>query len=152
MTRSQRMDSVVRVAENDEQQAARVFADGRRHLEQQQTRLAELISYRDEYAGRFQSFSAQGMGAVKLNEYRMFLQRLNQAIEQQRAAVERAQRDCEDKRQSWLSVHSRKRALGKVAERFRYEEHCEAERREQKELDEFPTRPLGGMGSGDSFL
>lgn len=141
MTRSKRMQPMVRMAEHREREAARVLGESRRHLEHHEGRLAELIAYRDEYTDRYRDCSGGGMGAMRLNEYRVFLERLNQAIEQQREAVEQARIDCEQRRQGWLASRTRTQALGKAVERFHQEERRERGRREQREQDDRVQRP-----------
>ena len=66
MTRSKRMTPVVKVAENREQAAARVLGEARQRLEQQQRKLDELITYRDQYSQEFQQRSGQGMGVARI--------------------------------------------------------------------------------------
>jgi len=99
-------------------------------------RLHELISYREEYSRRYSESCGGGIGAMRLNEYRIFLSRLDQAIRQQQVQVEQARRDCDQKRQHWLASRTRAKALDKVMDRYQREELKDAERREQKEQDE----------------
>ncbi len=140
MTRSKRIEPVVKLAENRENDAARALGESMQQLERQEQRLLELTSYRDEYARRFESHAGGGMEPARLRDFRAFLAQLNQAIDQQRAVVEKARRDSEQQRRLWLGEHTRAKALDKVVERYRREEHHEAERREQKLLDEFAGR------------
>lgn len=136
MTRSKRIRPVVELAENRHLDAARSLGLSRKQLEHQEMRLHELISYRQEYSRRYSESCGGGIGAMRLNEYRIFLARLDQAIRQQQTQVEQARRDCDQKRQQWLASRTRAKALDKVMDRYRREELEDAERREQKEQDE----------------
>ena len=140
MTRSKRMTPVVKVAENREQAAARLLGEARQRLEQQQRKLEELTTYRDQYSREFQHCSGQGMGVARLQDFRLFLARLNQAIEQQQRVVERCRQDCERQRLNWVDSRTRTQALGKVVDRYQREERHQAERREQHETDERAQR------------
>lgn len=148
MTRSKRMDPVVKVAENREQAAARLLGEAQQRLQQQERRLGELVEYRDQYSQQFQHSSGQGMGVARLQDYRVFLARLNDAIQQQHIVVERCRQDCERQRGHWMATRTRTQALGKVVERYRREERHAAERREQHDLDERAQR-CGGISDPD---
>ena len=54
MTKSKRLEPVARIAENRERRAATELAKARQRLEEQEARLRELTSYRDDYSRRFQ--------------------------------------------------------------------------------------------------
>jgi flagellar FliJ protein len=140
MTRSKRMTPVVKVAENREQAAARLLGAAQQQLAAQQRKLEELATYRDQYSQEFQLRSGQGMGVARLQDYRVFLARLNQAIEQQQRVVARCEQDCERQRRYWMATRSRTQALDKVVDRYRREEHLASERREQHESDEHSQR------------
>jgi len=141
MTRSKRIQPVVRIAENREQDAARVLGESLKQLEAQEQRLQELTLYRDEYTRRFQNHAGGGMVPARMQDFRAFLVQLNQAIDQQRDVVERVRRESEQCRHQWLDQRTRAKALDKVVERYQREELRDADRREQKLLDEFAGRP-----------
>lgn len=143
MTRSKRIRPVVDLAENRQMDAARLLGECRRIVEHQEQRLAELLGYRTDYARNFQESCSSGIGAVKLNEYRTFLGRLDAAIAQQQRLVEQVRTECEASRQAWLQSRTHAKALGNVVDRYRREEQREAERREQKESDEHSARRHG---------
>ncbi len=140
MTRSKRLNPVVKVAEHREKDAARLLGQSQQRLEQQQTRLRELIGYREEYHLKYQQTCARGLDVKQLQEYRLFLARLNDAIAQQQKTVMQAQRDVERCRSGWMRTRTRSQALDKVRERYQNVERQEAERREQADLDERSTQ------------
>lgn len=134
MTRSKRMQSVVEVTASRERDAARRLGDLQNRELAAAQRLEELIRYREEYTRQF----ADGVSlpAARLQDYRVFLSRLNQAVEAQQKLLARAQQECAAQRSRWLEIHSRAQALGKVALRYRDAERDDHERREQKEADQ----------------
>lgn len=139
-SRSKRFQPVVDVAEKHEEQEARRFGDCQQILAEEEFKLEQLEQYRDEYARQFAAASESGMGAMQMRDYRAFLERLNQAIEQQLGAIQRAQEACEEQRGEWLHKRSRAQALDKVAQRYRADEKRHADRQEQALLDEHASR------------
>ncbi|RRQ20920.1 flagellar export protein FliJ [Thiohalobacter thiocyanaticus] len=137
MTRSKRIKPVVDVAERREQEQARRLGAAQRELEQQRQQLDQLIQYRDEYARQFENAGNTGLSVARLQDYRVFLARLNQAIDQQRQRISQSEQACEQQRQHWLASRTRAQALDKVADRYREEENQAQERRDQTESDEF---------------
>lgn len=134
--RAKRMQSVADIAKSREQNAARLLGQKQQYLEQQRQRLLELVSYREEYARMFQSQGSLGLDARRLNEYRVFLEKLNLAIVQQRDRITQAAGDCNVCQESWMKTRIHSKALHKVVDRFRHEEIKKQEKREQNELDE----------------
>ena len=94
---------------------------------------------RDSLA-RFQEASAQGMSVGQLQEYRAFLGKLDDAIEQQEKVVAASVATHSTHRNDWKQKRTRTQALGKVVERYRKEEVKLADRNEQKENDERNNR------------
>ncbi len=140
MTRSKRMDPVVQVAESRERDAARQLGEWQGRLAQHEARLAELLSYRDDYARQFESTGGNGLGAQRLQDYRAFLERLNSAVRQQEDVLAHTRGEIARLRSRWLDKRTHAKALDKVVERYREDERRAAERREQNESDERANR------------
>lgn len=140
MTRSERMTPVAKIADNKERNAAKTFGKSQKDLETHEKRLEELIQYRDEYNQRFKESGGNGLDAMKVNEYRIFLSRLNEAVSNQYEVVARVTRECAELKEGWMQTRSRAKALEKVVERYQVQEGKEQERQEQKESDERSLR------------
>ncbi|MCG5514207.1 flagellar export protein FliJ [Ectothiorhodospira shaposhnikovii] len=136
MNRSKRMEPVVQVADNRQQLAAQRLGQSQQALEERVARLEELSSYRDEYAQRFESQSGVGMTGMSVRDYRLFLHRLNEAIEQQARLVAAARRELEMSRGRWVEARGKTEALNRVVEQFQHEERRAQDRREQAEQDD----------------
>jgi len=136
MTRSERLNPVIKVADNKERQAARFMGDSLRDLEDQKKKLDELATYRDDYAQRFTDAGKSGLSISQMNEYRRFITKINEAIVLQRRKINETQLEYEQRRLQWTDLHSRTRALDKVATRFREAERRQDAKKEQKQLDE----------------
>jgi len=140
MTRSKRMQPVQRVARNREQSAVQKFGQSRQNLDAQRTRLEELKAYRDQYARDFELSGGTGLGAARVQDYRVFLNRLGEAIRQQEAVLEQCLSQHEQTRQQWIETRTHSQAIDKVVHRYRREEHRQQDCREQKEQDERTLR------------
>ena len=82
-------------------------------------------------------------------EYAAFLGRIDQALEQQRAAVRRLEGEVRDMREQWLERWGRARALERTVERYRAQERGTERRREQAASDELALRrPREDWGGG----
>lgn len=150
MTRSERMQPVVQVAETRERTAAKALGACQQELREQEERMAQLQAYRMEYMQRFQTAGQTGINGAGLREWQQFLASLDTAIEQQRRQVELIRRRCEEKRQEWLRLRGKQKAVEKVVARYRADELHTAAKREQKESDEFAQRK-GRRRDDDEF-
>jgi len=113
-------------------EAGRRVGDLERQLEQ-------LKTYRDEYVSS--STGSRGtMDAVKLQNYRSFLDRLGEALRQHLTKLDHARAEYEKRRLLWSAKRVEAESLGRVIERFRKEERHAAEQREQREGDDAAMR------------
>jgi flagellar FliJ protein len=136
MTRSKRMQSVQHLAQNRERDAVRKLGESQQYCDVQQAKLEELRAYRDQYALAFESTCGAGLDAIRIQEYRVFLGRLNTAIQQQEAVVAQCSVRHEQTRQQWIATRSHSQAIDKAMQRYRQQERKQQERKEQQELDE----------------
>ena len=134
--KSGRMQSVAGIAKNREQNAARILGQKRKHLEEQNAKLEELLGYREEYAKKFHLTGVNGLTARQLNEYRIFLEKLNMAIIQQRERIQQASDDCELFKLSWMKTRTHSKAMDKVVEKHKEGERKAQDKKEQHDLDE----------------
>jgi flagellar FliJ protein len=134
------MEPVARLADTRQQTAARQLGDWQKVLDDRLARLDELSGYRDEYAQRFESSTSVPLNGVGVRDYRLFLSRLNQAIDQQMKLVQAARAELERSRGQWVEARGRTEAINRVVERFEREERYEVDRREQAEQDDRNVR------------
>lgn len=135
--RLKRLEPVQRLKRHHERDAARRLGEDQRALDAQRTQLDELLHYRQDYLQRYQQVLASGrLGGQPLQEYRVFLERLDQAIAQQRQAIERGEQACVRSRDLWLTTRTDVKVIDKVVERRRLSLEQERLKREQGESDE----------------
>jgi flagellar FliJ protein len=135
------MQPVQRVAQNREQTAVQELGQSQQFLDAQQAKLEELLAYRDQYTRAFEASGGAGLDANRLQDYRVFLQRLGEAIRQQQALIAQCCAQHEQTRQQWIATRSHSQAIDKVVDRYVREEQNQQQRREQREQDERAQRP-----------
>ena len=82
------------------------------------------------------------MDAVKLQNYRSFLDRLGEALRQHQKNLDAARAEYEKRRAQWSEKRIEAESLGRVVDRFRKEEQRAADRREQREGDDAAMRSM----------
>jgi len=134
--RSKRLESVVKIAESEEQAAARVLSESQQQLNAQQTKLSQLVEYRAEYARQLQQQASVGIAARQMHSYQSFISQLERGIEEQQRAVAQCKLKLEEKKQQWFTKRIKTRAMDKVMGQYLHKEQLEADKREQKVSDE----------------
>jgi flagellar protein FliJ len=135
MVRSKRFEPIREIANNSANELSRSVADAERRLAEAERQLEQLKTYRSDYVA--QSSSGPGaVDAVRLQNFRSFLDRLGEAVRVQAELVGAARADYEAKRARWSEKRVEVEALGKVVERLRVDERRRQERRDQSEMDE----------------
>lgn len=125
------------------------MAEAARRVADLEKQLQQLHSYRDDYV-RNASQGNGSMDAVKLQNYRSFLDRLGEAMRQMGTQLESARVEYERRRLDWNQKRIEAESLGKVVDRFRLEERHAADRREQHEGDEAALRAVIARKQEDS--
>lgn len=136
MKRAARLEPVQRVVDETERKFAEHLAAGERQVAACQKKLDELESYRRDYSQGFATRAGGGMGARELHDYQAFMTRLQEAIRQQAAIVDKAVQDRDLQLKRWQEAAQRSKAIGHVIENWHSEERRSTERREQRESDE----------------
>jgi flagellar protein FliJ len=146
MMRSKRFEPIQQIASSSAQNLSKAMGESARRVAELERQLEQLKTYRDEYVRN--STQAQGtMDAVKLQNYRSFLDRLGEAMRQHLTKLDAARAEYEDRRKVWSEKRVEAESLGRVIERFRKEEQHAADQREQREGDDAAMRiAMAGQG------
>lgn len=134
----QRLDPLLERARSREEAVARELAALARDLSAHEQRLAELRRYAAEYAAPVQVT----LNPAELLNRVAFRERVQEAVARQAQAVEQQRHRCEQGRGRLLEAARDTRVLENLAERYRQDEAREAQRREQKQLDELAGRSV----------
>lgn len=99
-----------------------------------------LKQYRDDYASRFQQAAQNGIGQSEWRNYQEFLNRLDDAIDQQHKTVGQQERHTAAGQIQWQQQRTKLKAFNTLSERHQANEISSESRREQKGQDEFAAR------------
>ena len=139
MRKSKRFEPIQEIAATSAKELSRAMADAGRKVTELERQLEQLQSYRDEYV-RNSTQAAGAMDAVKLQNYRSFLDRLGEALRQHLVALDSARSEYEKRRVLWSEKRIEAESLSRVVDRFRKEEQHVKDRREQREGDDAALR------------
>lgn len=136
MSRAKRIEPVQDLVEDAERRLAMSVAGFEKRVKEAEAKLQELKHYRLEYQQQFSQRAGRGMGVTELRDYQAFLARLDEAIRQQQAGLQRVQADRDAERQKWQKAAIKAKALDHVVDKWRAEERLVQDQREQRESDE----------------
>jgi flagellar FliJ protein len=139
MMKSKRFEPIQEIASTEAVDLSRAMGEAGRKVADIESQLEQLKTYRDEYV-RNSTQSAAAMDAVKLQNYRSFLDRLGEALRQHMKSLETARAEYERRRALWSEKRVEAESLSRVVDRFRKEEQHVADRREQREGDDAALR------------
>jgi flagellar protein FliJ len=139
MTKSKRFEPIREIASNSADALSRAMADAGRRVADLERQLEQLERYRAEYLQNSTTAGAS-MDAVKLQNYRSFLDRLGEAKRQHQKNLDAARAEYEKRRALWSEKRVEAESLGRAVERFRKEERAAEDRLEQREGDDAGMR------------
>ena len=137
--KSKRFEPIQEIVSNSANDLSRAMGAAARKVAELESQLQQLQSYRDDYV-RSSAQTSGPIDAVKLQNYRSFLDRLGDALRQQAKSLENARAEYEQRRALWSDKRIEAESLGLVVDRFRKEERLAADRREQREGDDAALR------------
>jgi flagellar protein FliJ len=140
MMKSKRFEPIQEIASTSAKDSSRAMAEAGRKVTDLEQQLLQLQTYRDEYVRNSQSSGATD--AVKLQNYRSFLDRLGEAMNQHLKSLDIAKKEFEKRRVQWSEKRVEAESLNRVVDRFRKEEQHAADRREQREGDDAAMRVM----------
>ena len=106
----------------------------------QRSRLEMLEQYREEYAQRLRDATTAGITRLILRNYQEFLARIDEAIEQQRLAVQNSELKTKAGQAQWRTQNKQLKAIDTLSIRHDARERYRENKLEQKLLDEFSSR------------
>lgn len=139
MKKSNRLQSILRLAEYRENSAIRGMVDSRRKVQQEQQKLEQLVSFQEQYSNRLNNSVSQGIAVSQLMEYREFLYRIGRAIQEQEQVVDGMNESHDVHSTAWRSARSHKLGIDQVWASARSRELDADARREQSEIDNRPA-------------
>jgi len=139
MMRSKRFEPIQEVVERSAQELSRGMGEAAGRVADLERQLEQLKRYRDEYLAK--PLAAGGsVDAVRLQNYRSFLERLGAALRQCEEALALARAEYERRRAEWSEKRIEAESLSRVVERYRTEERRAEDALEQREADDTGRR------------
>jgi flagellar FliJ protein len=138
MMKSKRFEPIREIASTSAKDLSRAMGEAGRKVAELEGKVQQLQSYRDDYVQNSQA--AGTIDAVKLQNYRMFLDRLGEALRQQSQLLDIARAEYEKRRLMWSEKRIEAETLGRAVDKFRKEERHAADQREQREGDDAALR------------
>lgn len=102
-----------------------------------ETKLNMLLAYREEYRDRFRASMQQDLHSAGWKNFQQFLEKLDEAIEQQRAAVLASQQAVHRGQREWQSKQKQVNAYDTLEQRHDAVQSEFLKRRDQRLMDDF---------------
>jgi flagellar FliJ protein len=136
MTKRSALDTLLELAQTRTDDAARRLGALNTQGVDMETKLALLTEYWNEYSARFQISMQQGITAADWRNYQEFLNKLDDAIVQQREVLAATRQRVEAGQVAWQSAKRTLKSYDTLAQRQAGAEMLRMARHEQKETDE----------------
>jgi len=145
MRHSKKLQPVANLAKMNERSAARMHGNVLRDSQKQEKQLEELISYRKQYLSAFKTACESGLSVIQVQDYQIFLKRLDDAIKQQQQNVINGHQNTKSSQSQWMDSRNRSKMLDKVLEKRQQIENQQIAKREQRELEDRPGKGTGKL-------
>jgi flagellar FliJ protein len=132
--------TLIQVAQNKTDTAALRFGQLKARLSKEENTRDVLVNYRDEYRARLDAAVVRGAQASELRNFRVFLDNLDKAIHKQDDEVAFWRLQVKNANVAWLSEQRSLNSFNTIADRRDSVIQIAAQRREQKQQDEFASR------------
>lgn len=142
MERATVLDNLIELARGERDTALTQFAAAVSAARAVEERLALLVAYRKEYAARLASVVCTGLTADRLCAFRLFLDKLDLAIGQQRQAMYAQAEQRQQRRSDWARRESRLQGYATLRDRRQTATAVKSRREEQRGSDEHARRAL----------
>lgn len=137
---SQRLQTLLKLADLREQQAAKALAAVAARLEQAERQQRALAEYEGEYHREYVERGGQAFSRRDLLNYQGFFRQLENAQLTQARTVQLRDHEREQARQQWQQLHAKRRLLAQLHQRRLRREEQEQDRKLQREIDDRSAR------------
>ena len=111
-----------------------------------EAKLNMLLSYREDYRERFRNSMHQDVHSAGWKNFQEFLEKLDQAIDQQRAAVLASQQAVHRGQRDWQTKQKQVKAYDTLEQRHNTVESERARKLDQRLMDAFAARAYTAKG------
>ena len=139
MTRSERLDPLLRVKQQRQDDVAREVAQRDRVVAEQEERLNALRKYAAEYSSP-EALAGATLNPALLANRLAFREKLEQAVDQQRRVVDSTRERADVERARLMLASRETHVLEKLKSSYRAEEARSADKQVQREMDDIGGR------------
>ena len=149
MKKSKRLEPVKKIAVEKETEAAIAVKNAQQEKNSCVEQLEKLKSYRQDYVAQYKAKGKTGISAARLNEYQLFVQKIDKAIKEQVQTVEKATAKTNSSQQHLQKSNQRKKVVENLINKKVKQERASADRSEQNTADD---RPRSGGSLNDVLM
>jgi len=150
MKKSQRLQVIIDLKENQEKLCLEALGAEQLKKQQKAEQLNNLQSYHQDYVDKNAAQLAKGLPVLRLLEFNAFLEKVDKAIEGERQALDRVDQQINVLRERWEKAHLHTKNIQKIQLKAKQLEEKELEKKEQLEMDERASRRRGA-GIDDAY-
>ncbi|MDR0576805.1 MAG: flagellar export protein FliJ [Candidatus Accumulibacter sp.] len=140
MTKPFPLQTILELMQDRADEATRNLARLIANEKDAKAKLDMLLGYRDEYAARFREAAQNGLTQLEWQNFQHFMNRLDEAIEQQRETVALRARNTAAGQMQWQQQRKKLKAFDTLSIRHFASENALQMKRDQKLQDEFAAR------------
>lgn len=140
--RSDRLQTLLKLAAMKEQAAVRQLAASAERLQQAKQQRQQLADYEHDYQQQYMQPREQPVHSSFLRNFQGFFRQLEHVQVQQDATITLRDHEREQARLRWVDLYTRRRLLNNVRERWLLEEALQSDKKLQRELDDRSAQRL----------
>ncbi|OOV88572.1 flagellar export protein FliJ [Oceanospirillum linum] len=137
MKRSERLKNIMTMAEKKERDAVNALGYLNTKVSNEELKQKQLLEYELEYHEKIIETGRTGINGATLRTYFGFMDKLSHAANQQVGHIAELEQQVDQVQQYWFKARGKLRAFESLVERAEAQEAAEADKLEQKALDEF---------------
>lgn len=137
---NKQLELLVRVQKDREEKLEAQFVQAMQFSRQAEQKYQGLADYRTDYIVQSQQQGAVGLESRQYSQFIRFIAKLDQALEQQATEIQQAQSVVEQRREQWLAMQKKRKAIEYLLEQEQRQQARKADKAEQVLLDEVATQ------------
>ena len=138
--RSERLDVILRLAQQREEQATRALGIAQSVLAAEQQKHVELTQYEQEYVAAMPTGAENTVvNPTLVINWNLFLRRMRLAISQQGDVIVEAEKRLQQRLIAWQKAHMKRQSLHDLVKRARSKEGVLEEKKIQRDIDDRST-------------
>ncbi len=135
-----RLSLLIKVQKEREEALQTQFVRAQQAHLQAEQKYQGLANYRTEYIQQSQQQGSVGLGGRQYNQYVSFISKLDQALTQQARIVQQTRNAAEQRRQTWLKMQTKRKALETLVAQAQQREQHKLDKQQQQLADEYATQ------------